>query len=41
MHPLTPEQRSLQLRARELAHGQFAATAADPDRTEQYPWIRV
>jgi alkylation response protein AidB-like acyl-CoA dehydrogenase len=41
MHPLTPEQRSLQLRARELAQGQFVATAADTDRTEQYPWANV
>jgi alkylation response protein AidB-like acyl-CoA dehydrogenase len=41
MHPLTPEQRSLQLRARELAQGPFAATAADTDRTEQYPWANV
>jgi alkylation response protein AidB-like acyl-CoA dehydrogenase len=41
MHPLTSEQRSLQLRARELAQGQFAATAADTDRTEQYPWANV
>jgi alkylation response protein AidB-like acyl-CoA dehydrogenase len=38
---LTSEQRSLQLRARELAQGQFAATAADTDRTEQYPWANV
>jgi alkylation response protein AidB-like acyl-CoA dehydrogenase len=41
MHPLTPEQRSLQLRARELAQGQFAPTAADTDRSEQYPWANV
>jgi alkylation response protein AidB-like acyl-CoA dehydrogenase len=41
MHPLTPDQRSLQLRARELAQGQFAPTAADTDRTEQYPWANV
>jgi 3-sulfinopropanoyl-CoA desulfinase len=41
MLPLTSEQRSLQLRARELAQGQFAATAADTDRTEQYPWANV
>ncbi len=41
MHPLTPEQRALQHRARELAQGAFAATAADTDRTEQYPWANV
>ena len=41
MHPLTPDQRDLQLRARELAQRQFAPTAADTDRTEQYPWANV
>ncbi|HEX3762785.1 MAG TPA: 3-sulfinopropanoyl-CoA desulfinase [Kofleriaceae bacterium] len=41
MHPLTPEQRALQQRARELAQSQFAPTAADTDRTEQYPWANV
>jgi alkylation response protein AidB-like acyl-CoA dehydrogenase len=41
MFPLSQDQQSLQLRARELAQGQFAATAADTDRTEQYPWANV
>ncbi len=41
MYPLSAEQQSLQLRARELAQGKFAATAADTDRTEQYPWANV
>src|SRR5262249_40601508 len=35
------EQRSLQLRARELAQSRFAATAADTDQTEAYPWANV
>src|SRR5262249_34192287 len=41
MPALTSEQRALQLRARELAQRQFAPTAADTDRTEQYPWANV
>jgi alkylation response protein AidB-like acyl-CoA dehydrogenase len=41
MIPLSPEQRALQLRARELAQSRFASTAADTDRTEQYPWANV
>src|SRR5262249_11599522 len=41
MVPLSEQQRSLQLRARELAQSRFAATAADTDRTEQYPWANV
>jgi alkylation response protein AidB-like acyl-CoA dehydrogenase len=41
MYPLSAEQRSLQLRARALAQSAFAATAADTDRTEQYPWANV
>ncbi|HXZ47978.1 MAG TPA: 3-sulfinopropanoyl-CoA desulfinase [Usitatibacter sp.] len=41
MHPLTSEQRELQQRARELARGEFAATAADIDATEAYPWKNV
>ena len=31
----------MQLRARELAQSQFAPTAAETDRTEQYPWANV
>ena len=41
MHPLTDGQRALQLRARELAQGEFAPTAADTDATEKYPWDNV
>ena len=41
MHPLTDEQRALQLRARELACGEFLATAAETDATEAYPWKNV
>lgn len=41
MYPLSPEQQSLQLRARELAQSKFASTAAETDRTEQYPWANV
>lgn len=37
---LTPEQRALQARARELA-AEAAAQAAETDRTEQYPWPMV
>ena len=39
--PLTPEQRALQAKARELARGTFAARAAEIDRSEQYPWENV
>jgi len=41
MHPLTQDQCELQLRARELARGEFAATAAATDATEAYPWKNV
>jgi alkylation response protein AidB-like acyl-CoA dehydrogenase len=41
MHPLSSEQQSLQQRARELAQGHFAPTAAETDRTAQYPWANV
>ena len=38
---LSPDQRTLQARARELAEGVFAARAAEIDRTEAYPWNNV
>ena len=38
---LSPDQRALQARARELAEGVFAARAAGIDRTEAYPWNNV
>jgi alkylation response protein AidB-like acyl-CoA dehydrogenase len=38
---LNPEQRALQVRARELARGPIAARAAEVDRTEAYPWDNV
>jgi 3-sulfinopropanoyl-CoA desulfinase len=38
---LTPAQRALQQRARELARGPIAARAAEIDRTEEYPWDNV
>ena len=38
---LTPAQRVLQGRARELARGPIAECAAEIDRTEQYPWDHV
>jgi alkylation response protein AidB-like acyl-CoA dehydrogenase len=41
MHPLTEEQAALQARARELAQGEFARTAAQTDATEAYPWANV
>lgn len=41
MHPLTEEQSALQARARELAQGEFARTAAQTDATEAYPWKNV
>ena len=41
MHPLTEEQAALQARARELAQGEFARTAAQTDATEAYPWKNV
>ncbi len=41
MHPLSEEQVALQARARELARGEFARTAAETDTTEAYPWKNV
>ncbi len=41
MFQLSPEQLALQGRARELAHTEFAPTAAETDRTEQYPWDNI
>lgn len=41
MYPLTDEQRRLQARARELAQGEFRATAAATDAREAYPWDNV
>ena len=38
---LTPTQRALQGKARELARGPIAGRAAEIDRTEQYPWDHV
>ena len=38
---LTKAQQDLQARARELARGNFAARAAEIDRTEEYPWNNV
>ena len=38
---LTPTQRALQVKARELARGSIAGRAAEIDRTEQYPWDNV
>ncbi|MBK0114078.1 MULTISPECIES: 3-sulfinopropanoyl-CoA desulfinase [unclassified Delftia] len=41
MFELSKEQLALQQRARELAQTKFAPTAAETDRTEQYPWENV
>ena len=41
MFSLTPEQIAIQSAARELAQGEFAATAAHTDATEAYPWDNV
>ncbi|MCC7041808.1 MAG: acyl-CoA dehydrogenase family protein [Burkholderiales bacterium] len=41
MYPLTHDQRVLKAAARELAQGEFAATAARTDATEAYPWDNV
>ena len=41
MYKLSTAQRALQSRSRELAQGEFAATAAEIDRTEAYPWANV
>nr|WP_254624739.1 3-sulfinopropanoyl-CoA desulfinase [Burkholderia diffusa] len=38
---MTPEQKSLQARARALARQVFAPTAVETDRTEAYPWDNV
>jgi alkylation response protein AidB-like acyl-CoA dehydrogenase len=38
---LTPAQRTLKGKARELASGRIAERAAEIDRTEQYPWDNV
>ncbi|MGE5270051.1 MAG: 3-sulfinopropanoyl-CoA desulfinase [Thiohalocapsa sp.] len=38
---LTPAQRALQARARELAQGPVAERAAEIDRSEEYPWDNV
>jgi alkylation response protein AidB-like acyl-CoA dehydrogenase len=38
---LSPAQRRLQAQARQLAQGEFAARAADIDRSEEYPWDNV
>jgi hypothetical protein len=38
---LTPRQRALQAKARELARGRIAERAAEIDCTEQYPWDNV
>ena len=38
---LTPDQRRLQGRARELARGQVRDRAAEVDRSEEYPWDNV
>jgi 3-sulfinopropanoyl-CoA desulfinase len=35
---LTPDQRDLQQRARDLAQNAFAARAPEIDKTEEYPW---
>lgn len=41
MTHLSKEQLALQAKARELAQGEFAPTAADTDQTEAYPWDNV
>ena len=38
---LTPPQRALQAKVRELARDRIAKRAAEIDRTEQYPWDNV
>src|SRR3954452_21941066 len=38
---LTPAQRALQAKARELARGRIAERAAEIDRTGQYAWDNV
>ncbi|RCW68590.1 3-sulfinopropanoyl-CoA desulfinase [Pseudorhodoferax soli] len=41
MYDITPAQRELQARARELAQSKFAPTAAQTDRSEEYPWANI
>ena len=41
MRKLSPEREQLQARARELAHGEIPARAAEVDGSEQYPWPSV
>ncbi|GAD24540.1 3-sulfinopropanoyl-CoA desulfinase [Acidovorax sp. MR-S7] len=41
MYDLTPEQLKLQAQARDLAQSVFAPTAAETDKTEQYPWDNI
>ncbi len=38
---LSPDQRDLQARAREVSQGQVRARSAEVDRTEEYPWDNV
>ena len=38
---LSPDQKDLQARARELAKGEITARAAEVDRSEAYPWDNV
>jgi len=40
-YELTPTQRALQAKARELARGRIAERAAEIDRTEEYPWDNI
>lgn len=41
MYELTDDQLKLQAQARELAQKEFAPTATETDRTEEYPWENV
>ena len=41
MVDLNSNQKTLQMRARELARGAIAERAAEVDRTEEYPWANV
>ena len=40
-YDLTPRQRAVQAKARELARGPIAQRAAEIDRSEEYPWDNV
>ena len=40
-YELTPAQRKLQAKARELASGHIAERAAEVDRSEEYPWDNI